>query len=167
MTRSILSFLTAAIILTTFACDPRTDKIAKPEPKPNTLPVSAIPLDTAISYIRMYSELCRKQNIPAPDAIRAFTIPRNDLFDLLGMDTLPCGSHISFSFDRARAYIGYTSFNKQFHLVFTPVIDDGSVSGRDTILTDSEGTRIVFDLTTPCPNTCDFSSKLYRAFDNK
>lgn len=167
MKRFILSSLITVFILSAFSCNPHTDKIAKPEPAPGILPVSAIPLDTATHYIRMYGELCRKQNIPASEAIRAFTIPRDDLFDLLGMDTLPCGPRISFSFDRARAYVGYTNSDGQFHLVFTPVIDNGTLSGRDTILTDSEGTGIVFDLTTPCPNTCDFSSKLYRAFDNK
>lgn len=162
MKRSALACVIAAGFLITIACN-KPVKQARPGPPP----VTSISLDSGISYIRMYSELCRKRGVEPEKALRAFTIPRDDLFDMLGMDTLSCSPGLSFAFNRARAYVGYTFETEEFHLIFTPVVDDGTPSGKDTILTDQEGTKIVFDLTTPCPNTCDLASPLYQAFDKR
>lgn len=127
-------------------------------------PPHAIPLTDGLSYIRMYHHYCKQRNLDEQTVFRAASIARPDLLGIMGIDTTSCGKSVTFGFYRARAYVGYDTVAAQFHLIFTPVIEDSTEAGRDSILTDAKGNPFVYDLTTPCPNTCDYSSPLYKAF---
>jgi len=130
--------------------------------------IREVAFDSATADIKRYGDFWRSQQ-GSPGYInqvtRAFKIPASDLIGVLQ----PSGSINTIlsecTYKYARAYLGL-DVNNTMHLYFTPVEDDGSEAGKDVILTNGSE-KIVFDLTSPCPNTCDVSSPLYQAFDQQ
>lgn len=124
--------------------------------------VSGVPVQEAINAIRNYGNWWRAQPNSGryiDGVTRSFLIPGNDLINVLKPST--DSSIIDYcQYKQARAYLGLDSSNT-IHLYLTPVNDDG----QDVILTNSEGREIVFDLTQPCPASCDLNSELYMAFE--
>lgn len=131
-----------------------------------TTTMDQVPLDSAAKYIGIYGnfweDIITWEGLPVGTAymptIRSFNISDTDLVQLLGLDTSILSQ---CTFKAVRAYIGIKGAvaDSNFHLFLTPI----DQNGNDTILVDNNNNRYVFDLTTPCPNTCDFTSPLYKA----
>lgn len=130
----------------------------------------AIGIDTAISAIFNWGQWCRgvqtsSCNLPGgntPVNTRAFNIGYQDLLGVLGING-PDTNTVKplLKFFKCRAYIGL--FDDSLHLYMTPV---NIANGKDSILMIN-GRQVVYDLITPCPNTCDPSSILYQAYSSK
>ena len=92
---------------------------------------------------------------------RSFLIHKNDLLESLGV-TNP--EAIETKYEYARAYLGVVK--DEPHIYFVPV--NPPTKKNDTIYRDVipsfESNKFVYDLTRPCPNTCDPYSPLYQAF---
>lgn len=156
------------LLLTVIACsEAPSSKAEKKEIK--TIPtaftnIKSVPLSEATLAILNYGNWCRSLNL-TPDELnnvtRAFLIPGNDLIGVLQPNT-PVENLLSdCNYNQARAYIGLDS-NNVLHLYLTPVNEEG----QDVILSNpTNGEQHVFDLTSPCPNTCDAASELYNAFN--
>jgi hypothetical protein len=104
-------------------------------------------LSDAITWITDWRNIVKQG--PYPD-VKAFFIPKDDIIDLLS-DANCIG---------ARAYLawGTTDTNpSEAKLVLVDVQGDISIpdGSKDMIM---EG---LYDFTSPCPQTCDFSSQLY------
>lgn len=166
---NILAYAAVAGILIFTSCNKGSSNKKETEAKPITQQLSnanEVLLDTATAAIRRYGNFWRAQpNSPyyIDSVTRAFKIDGTDLIGVLK----PLNGDVNrilneCTYSSARAYLGMDADNK-VHLYFTPVDSDGN----DVILTNNDGKHIVFDLTSPCPNTCDASSPLYQAFDQQ
>jgi hypothetical protein len=126
--------------------------------------VQPVPLSEATSAIHAYGEWWRAKGLPdssIENITRAFLIPGNDLVGVLDPANGSSNIIAECKYKQARAYLGL-DVNNAIHLYLTPVDEQG----RDVILTNpATGDQEVFDLTTPCPRTCDATSQLYTAFN--
>jgi hypothetical protein len=97
---------------------------------------NTIKLETAIEWAKNWRE---KQ----PDVVKAFLIPKEDIIELYNLikDTEDTG---------VRGYLGIKDDGeyKLMLLVVDPTGNDDIESG-------------IFDMTKPCPDTCDSNSPLY------
>lgn len=126
--------------------------------------IQSVPLSEATTAIHAYGDWWRSLNLPdstLSDVTRAFLIPGDDLIGVLEPTTGATDVIAKCNYKQARAYLGLDA-NNVIHLYLTPVNDQGV----DVILTNpASGAQEVFDLTTPCPRTCDEASQLYTAFN--
>lgn len=126
--------------------------------------VQAVPLSEATTAIHAYGDWWRSLNLPdstLENVTRAFLIPGNDLIGVLDPSTGASGLIDQCKYGQARAYLGLDA-NNIIHLYLTPVNEQGD----DVILKNATNDQQeVFDLTTPCPRTCDETSILYTAFN--
>jgi hypothetical protein len=158
-----------AVVLILSSCSNGSSNKKETEVKAADTPKSVIrevAFDSAKADIKRYGDFWRSQQGSQGyinEVTRAFKIPAADLIAVLK----PSGSINTIlsecTYHHARAYLGL-DVNNTIHLYFTPVEDNGTEAGKDVILTNGNE-KIVFDLTSPCPNTCDASSPLYQAFD--
>jgi hypothetical protein len=163
--KQLLVYSVSAGILILSACSNNTKQADQSEIKtitPMSESTTEVLLEDALSAITNYGNWWRAQPNSGGyinDVTRAFLIPGNDLVNVLkpnaGVNVLS-----QCKYDQARAYLGIDSSNV-IHLYLTPV----DAGGNDVILTNEQGQQIVYDLTTPCPITCDGKSVLYKAFD--
>lgn len=96
---------------------------------------------------------------------QSFTISANDLIGVLGPNNQQKMKELC-SYNAVRAYLGWIQApdgSSNLHLYITPI----DQNGQDVILSTTDGEKFVYDLTTPCPNTCDITSPLYTAFTRK
>lgn len=130
-----------------------------------------VPLDQAESSIFALGQVWRhtldslgiSQDSVLPT--QSFTISANDLIGVLGPNNQQ-KMHELCSYNAVRAYLGWMQApngSSNLHLFITPV----DQNGQDVILSTADGEKFVYDLTTPCPNTCDVNSPLYNAFNRK
>ncbi len=129
----------------------------------SSLSITSVPLETALQAIWEYGELWRttRDSLNLPDDLKttqAFLIKKEDLLGALGIEKNSNG--IETPYQQGRAYIGMV--NDTAHLYFVPVDNKGN-----DIIPGEPGERYVYDLITPCPNTCSPSSLLYQAFHEK
>jgi hypothetical protein len=163
-------FQTAGIVLpilafTACSNNSQNNTEKQEQKKPNTFKsIQSVPLSEATTAIHAYGEWWRSLNLPdttISNATRAFLIPGGDLIGVLEPTAGVVAVIDQCNYKQARAYIGLDA-NNIIHLYLTPVNEQGA----DVILTNPEsGEQEVFDLTTPCPRTCDEASLLYTAFN--
>lgn len=164
----LLTVYSALSLLTFAACsDQSSNKAEKQESqvKPATFKsVQAVSLSEATKAIKAYGDWWRSLQLPdstRSELTRAFLIPGSDLIGVLEPVAGATDVMNQCNYKQARAYIGLDE-NNIIHLYLTPVNEEG----MDVILTNpANGEQQVFDLTTPCPRTCDESSLLYTAFN--
>lgn len=160
--------VSTVLLLTVIACsDNSSSKAEKKElkSKPTAFTnIKSVPLSEATSAINNYGNWCRSLHLTEEEmanVTRAFLIPGNDLIGVLQPNTAVTNLLDDCNFNQARAYIGLDT-NNTLHLYLTPVNEEG----HDVILNSpTTGEQHVFDLTSPCPNTCDAASELYNAFN--
>jgi hypothetical protein len=123
--------------------------------------LEAYPLQRAEECIRRYVErVVDHSNMTSDDVVRAYSVKQADALAALGVT----GDYTT-PYDYFRAYIGIAEVSldgkvvDQYKLFLVPIADDET----DVILEDEDGNRYVYDFNTPCPNTCDFGSPLYKA----
>lgn len=90
----------------------------------------------------------------------AYTIHQDDIIESLIKKEYVEEVKTFFKYQKMRAYMGIDETSAHLYIV---AVDD---EGNDIIPTDSHGHEFVYDLTTPCPNSCDTNSPLYRDIDN-
>ncbi|MES2559648.1 MAG: hypothetical protein V4590_07915 [Bacteroidota bacterium] len=164
----LVTVCSALPMLTFIACSNTDSNNAQKKEQPNKpvafKSVQAVPLSEATTAIHAYGDWLRSLNMADTTLIkvtRAFLIPGSDLVGVLQPTTGSMDVINQCNYKQARAYLGIDA-NNMIHLYLTPVNDDGV----DVILTNPEsGDQQVFDLTTPCPRTCDEASILYTAFN--
>jgi hypothetical protein len=154
-------------LLTFMACSnsPSNTAETKEKQKPATFKaIQSVPLSEATTAIHAYGDWWRSLNLPdstLTNVTRAFLIPGDDLIGVLEPTSGAADVIARCNYKQARAYLGLDA-NNVIHLYLTPVNDQGV----DVILTNpANGAQEVFDLTTPCPRTCDEASQLYTAFN--
>ncbi|MES2781029.1 MAG: hypothetical protein V4651_14145 [Bacteroidota bacterium] len=167
--KTLLLTMCGAVSLITFnACsDSSSNNAEKQEkqPKPAAFKsIQPVSLSEATTAIHAYGEWWRSLHLPdstTSNVTRAFLIPGSDLIGVLEPTTGAADVMNQCNYKQARAYIGLDA-NNIIHLYLTPVNEEGV----DVILTNpANGEQQVFDLTTPCPRTCDEQSLLYSAFN--
>jgi len=115
-----------------------------------------------------YANIIEESDPNSPKVFRGFTIPISDLQNLVKIaDGNP-------EITGVRAYIakgdcppngdGEVAGDK-IHIVLLPITGDAeSTSGapKTRDLYEKDGKSLIYDFTTPCPELCDFNSKLYK-----
>lgn len=99
---------------------------------------NTISLEKAKEWARLY----RKDD---PDGIIAFLIPKIDVTQLLNQNGV----------SNFRAYLGYDPEKKMEKLMIVGVDENG----KDLI--DEKLGNYIYDMTSPCPKTCDITSPLF------
>lgn len=116
-----------------------------------------IPVEEAVrlttNWRVFFANLIKEEDPNSPKVFRGFTIPIQDLEQILDhYDDYPNMTGI-------RVYIAKDCEQRNgglVHLVVVPVDE----SGKD-VTTLKDGKSSVYDFTSPCPEVCDTSSKLY------
>lgn len=142
-------------------------KTIQPSPPLDSLRTDTLMVDDAMIGIANYGAYCNTYlNFMTTPPTRSFLIGSNDLASLLGVT--------SYNSNRlVRIYIGINTNSARadtsFHLYLVPISQVNSTPATgyyaDSI-PQVNGKQYVYDLTTPCPKTCDEFSKLYEAFTN-
>jgi|GEM_PF-2879357 hypothetical protein len=164
--KQLLVYSASACILILSACTNNNKVTSTTEVKiltKMTESTTEVTLQTALASIYNYGNFWRSQPNSGSyinKVTRAFLIPGTDLVNVLKPNP---GANLlgQCEYNQARAYLGIDSTNT-IHLYLTPV----DANGNDVILTNDQGQQIVYDLTSPCPVTCEPTSVLYKAFDN-
>lgn len=124
--------------------------------------VDTAQINTVKKNVMNYAAYCNSRPFHTP--IVSYEILSVDLIELLNP-----GLPIKTSLYGVRAYLGIQDSVlhsgdtiKTTHLYLTPIKSDT----QDSMLIDSKGQQFLYDLTTPCPKTCDTSSALYKAFNS-
>jgi hypothetical protein len=99
---------------------------------------NTISLEKAKEWARLY----RKDD---PDGVIAFLIPKIDVTQLLNQNGV----------SNFRAYLGYDPEKKMEKLMIVGVDENG----KDLI--DEKLGNYIYDMTSPCPKTCDITSPLF------
>jgi hypothetical protein len=169
--KKIITLLLFIICLVVFGCQSNRQPKSK-SPLTNILSSKirdTVQLNTALTNIGNYARYCNTRPFHTP--INSYAIPTIDLLELLSVS----GSSADAGIYGIRAYLGIadsivTSTGsiktvpdtiKTTHLYLTPMRLDLT----DSILMDAQNNQFLYDLTTPCPKTCDVSSPLYQAFE--
>lgn len=164
--KKLLVYSATVSILILSACSNNTKQADQSEANaisPMSGSTTEVLLQDALSAISNYGNFWRSQPNSGSyinKVTRAFLIPGTDLVNVLKPNP---GANLlgQCEYNQARAYLGIDSTNT-IHLYLTPV----DANGNDVILTNDQGQQIVYDLTSPCPVTCEPTSVLYKAFDN-
>lgn len=122
------------------------------------------PLHDAQDCIRNYITNARNSGIKEENIIRAYTVKAEDIIGVL--DVTDKNGKMSSKYSFFRAYLGQKSdFDNHseftFKLFLVPVIEDDKGGFIDVIPRGEDGEEFVYDFNTPCPNSCDYLSKLY------
>jgi hypothetical protein len=99
---------------------------------------NAIDLKEAKEWAQLY----RKAN---PDGVIAYLIPKIDMTQLLNQEGVA----------DFRAYLGYDP-NMQMEKLMIVGVDE---NGNDLI--NAQKGNLIYDMTSPCPKTCDVTSPLF------
>jgi hypothetical protein len=105
----------------------------------NIMQPNTISLHKAKEWAKLY-----RQNMPSSDVI-AYLIPGLDITELLKQNDL-----VNF-----RAYLGYDP-EKQMNKLMIVGVD---AEGKD-LINEQDG-QYIYDMTSPCPLTCDVTSPLF------
>jgi len=146
-----------------------SEKEASNGDTPFSLPtdLDTIPLFDAISYTQFWQQFNEQphhhHHHPTHEYIRAFRIPLQDIKQLATM-AHDCG------FVAYRAYLGIGMTGEVTHpqnptrymKIMLVGVQKNEKCEEVDFLEDSAGNSCVFDLSAPCPNTCDYTSKLYQ-----
>ncbi len=158
--KKIIPLLMFIIYLATAAC--------QHDPKPKLIQhysgnyEDTVQLNTVMANISNYAHYCTTRPFHTP--INSYEIETTDLLELLNFPPDMTDGTMA----GVRGYLGIQyrideyndTIERTTHLYLTPV----NAAGQDSILWDSNGKQFLYDLTTPCPKTCDTSSVLYKAF---
>ena len=132
-----------------------------------------IDLSIAAEHIRLYgqwastvpdSTRCASGMVPlgayyAGTAANGFS--SHDIHKIVGTDATDWGGSTTSYF---RAYTGLTDTSRAARLYIVPLDGKNQDSIPECINSNGETIQFVYDLTAPCPQTCDPASPLYRAF---
>lgn len=145
------------------AKDPKEEKFIPPAIDTN----NQVPLEMAINHIGEYvtwwncipdSNSVEGSSVTLKDpdgGTLAYTINLDDIVDALVIPGDKESILGMFKYKKMRAYMGIEGLSAHLYIV---AIDE---KGNDVIPEGEDGNRFVYDLTTPCPNSCDKSSPLY------
>jgi hypothetical protein len=157
--KMIIQPLLFAIVLAAAAC--QSDAGSK-DVKSNNYQ-DTVQLNTVLANIANYAKYCKSRPFHTP--INSYEIQATDLFEILNFPSAMTDGSLS----GIRCYLGINVDSiigndtmGTTHLYLTPI----NTIGKDSILEDASGKKFLYDLTTPCPKTCDTSSQLYKAFES-
>ena len=108
------------------------------------MPDNTVPLATAQEEITNWKNYCIAKSLS--DRVKAINIPLNSLIPILEMQGV----------SGVRAYIGLAEDTTMagMHLFIVGVDSDGAD------IVEVNGKSAIYDLSLPCPNTCDSNSPL-------
>jgi hypothetical protein len=130
--------------------------------KIDTSTLKAYPLGEAEAAISHYVTQARDLGIPENMIVRSYTVKSDDVIAVLGV-----GGDYRSRYSSFRAYLGLESnvmVTNLYKLFLVPI----DVHGNDVILQGPTeefpfNAQYVYDFNTPCPNTCNIDSPLYKA----
>lgn len=160
MKKDFLKISLPIYFLFTYGCNHLAEeKNNPPENAGKSVPISMntskIPLDSAEQEIANYAGFCNANNWDT--AVQAFSISSYDILSSIGKSSQSAVKDV-------RVYIGIrgNEVANDFHLFIIPLKVG---TDQDSIPYYGTDSAFVYDLTTPCPKTCDANSDLYRAFN--